>query len=83
MTACELPGRTRNGYSKSRINWSPALGRRDIALVAARPAARMDAVMIARARRLLSQPEESVTSIARLLGVSRTTLYRHLPELGS
>lgn len=43
----------------------------------------MDAEMVARARRLLTQPEESVSSIASLLGVSRATLYRHVPELKS
>lgn len=41
----------------------------------------MDAEMIARARRMLTQPEETVSSIAKLLGVSRATLYRHVPEL--
>jgi DNA invertase Pin-like site-specific DNA recombinase len=41
----------------------------------------MDAEMVARARRLLTQPEETVSSIAKLLGVSRATLYRHVPEL--
>lgn len=30
---------------------------------------------------LLTRPDESVSSIARLLGVSRTTLYKHVPEL--
>ncbi|WP_214103261.1 recombinase family protein [Acrocarpospora catenulata] len=42
----------------------------------------MDAEMVARARRLLTQPEETVASIAKLLGVSRATLYRYIPELG-
>lgn len=41
----------------------------------------MDADMVARARRLLTQPEESVSSIAKLLGVSRSTLYKYVPEL--
>lgn len=41
----------------------------------------MDAEMVARARRLLTQPEETVSSIAKLLGVGRATLYRYLPEL--
>jgi DNA invertase Pin-like site-specific DNA recombinase len=36
---------------------------------------------IRQARVLLTRPEESVASIARLLGVSRTTLYTHVPEL--
>ncbi|WP_262391815.1 recombinase family protein [Nocardiopsis sp. CNR-923] len=34
------------------------------------------------ARNLLARPENSVASIARLLGVSRSTLYKHVPELG-
>lgn len=34
------------------------------------------------ARALLREPENTVTAIARLLGVSRSTLYAHLPELG-
>ncbi|MER7453606.1 helix-turn-helix domain-containing protein [Nocardia beijingensis] len=29
----------------------------------------------------MPQPDESVSSIARLLGISRTTLYKYLPEL--
>ncbi|MBV2366467.1 recombinase family protein [Streptomonospora nanhaiensis] len=33
------------------------------------------------ARDLLSRPENSVASIARLLGVSRSTVYKHVPEL--
>lgn len=43
----------------------------------------MDAEMVARARRLLTQPEETVSSIAKLLGVSRSTLYKYVPELQS
>ncbi|WP_159850940.1 helix-turn-helix domain-containing protein [Nocardia sp. CY41] len=31
---------------------------------------------------MLTRPEESVSSIARLLGVSRSTLYKYVPELG-
>ncbi|WP_326646039.1 recombinase family protein [Streptosporangium sp. NBC_01755] len=41
----------------------------------------MDAEMVERARRLLAQPEETVSSIAKLLGVSRATLYKYVPEL--
>lgn len=37
---------------------------------------------IAHARAMLTAPEASVASIARLLGVSRSTIYKHLPELG-
>mgnify|MGYP001371620733 CR=1 FL=1 len=36
---------------------------------------------IRQARILLTRPDESVTSIAKLLGVSRGTLYKHIPEL--
>jgi DNA invertase Pin-like site-specific DNA recombinase len=36
---------------------------------------------IRQARALLTQPDESVSSIARLLGVSRATLYKHIPEI--
>jgi DNA invertase Pin-like site-specific DNA recombinase len=33
------------------------------------------------ARTLLTQPENSVSSIAKLLGVSRSTIYKYVPEL--
>ncbi len=33
------------------------------------------------ARDLLARPENSVSSIARLLGVSRSTVYKHVPDL--
>ncbi|WP_279634831.1 recombinase family protein [Streptomyces tirandamycinicus] len=36
---------------------------------------------IRHARALLAQPENTITSIAKLLGVSRTTLYKYVPEL--
>lgn len=36
---------------------------------------------IRQARIMLTQPEESVSSIARLLGVSRSTIYKYVPEL--
>ncbi|WP_331763547.1 recombinase family protein (plasmid) [Streptomyces hirsutus] len=35
------------------------------------------------ARALLAQPENTITSIAKLLGVSRTTLYKYVPELAT
>ncbi|MEV7011987.1 recombinase family protein [Streptosporangium sp. NPDC051022] len=38
---------------------------------------------IRHARDLLSRPDNTVSSIARLLGVSRSTLYKHVPELAS
>uniref|UniRef100_UPI001C3F333C helix-turn-helix domain-containing protein n=1 Tax=Nocardia brevicatena TaxID=37327 RepID=UPI001C3F333C len=41
----------------------------------------MTAEQIRQARMLLARPDESVSSIARLLGVSRTTLYKYVPEL--
>ena len=34
------------------------------------------------ARAMLARPENSVASIARMLNVSRSTLYKHVPELG-
>ncbi|MDQ1749564.1 MAG: hypothetical protein QOE71_620 [Pseudonocardiales bacterium] len=33
------------------------------------------------ARDLLTRPDNTVASIARLLGVSRSTLYKHIPEI--
>jgi hypothetical protein len=36
---------------------------------------------IAYALTLLAEPDRSMGSIAKLLGVSRATLYQHLPEL--
>ena len=38
---------------------------------------------IRQARTLLAAPDASVSSIARLLNVSRTTLYRYVPELSA
>ncbi|MEU6593271.1 recombinase family protein [Streptomyces sp. NPDC046881] len=38
---------------------------------------------IRHARALLAQPENTITSIAKLLGVSRTTLYKYVPELAA
>lgn len=35
------------------------------------------------ARALLTQPEATVSSIARLLNVSRSTIYKYVPELAS
>lgn len=37
---------------------------------------------IRNARDLLTRPDSTVTSIAKLLGVSRNTIYKYLPELG-
>ncbi|WP_067792541.1 helix-turn-helix domain-containing protein [Actinomadura formosensis] len=36
---------------------------------------------IRNARDLLTRPENTVSSIARLLGVSRSTIYKYVPEL--
>ncbi|WP_433227928.1 helix-turn-helix domain-containing protein [Actinomadura formosensis] len=36
---------------------------------------------IRNARDLLTRPEDTVSSIARLLGVSRSTIYKYVPEL--
>jgi DNA invertase Pin-like site-specific DNA recombinase len=35
---------------------------------------------IRHARALLTSPDNTISSIARLLGVSRSTIYRHVPE---
>ncbi|WP_406272990.1 helix-turn-helix domain-containing protein [Nocardia sp. NBC_00881] len=40
----------------------------------------MTGEQVRQARALLTRPDESVSSIARLLGISRTTLYKYLPE---
>ncbi|MFV2195466.1 helix-turn-helix domain-containing protein [Nocardiopsis sp. LOL_012] len=47
-----------------------------------RPTA-MTPEQIRHARDLLTRPDNPVASIARLLGVSRSTLYKHVPELSS
>ncbi len=41
----------------------------------------LTAEQVRHARQLLTEPTNTVTSIARLLGVSRSTLYAHVPEL--
>ncbi|MCD0445909.1 recombinase family protein [Glycomyces sp. A-F 0318] len=41
----------------------------------------VDAQLLAQARDLLPNPEHSIKSIARLLGVSAGTLYNHIPDL--
>lgn len=41
----------------------------------------MTAEQIRHARQLLAEPENTVASIARLLGVSRNTIYKYVPEL--
>ncbi|MFD3427426.1 helix-turn-helix domain-containing protein [Nocardia fluminea] len=38
---------------------------------------------IRQARAILTRPEETVSSVARLLGVSRSTIYKYVPELTS
>jgi DNA invertase Pin-like site-specific DNA recombinase len=42
----------------------------------------MTAEQIRQARAILTRPEETVSSVARLLGVSRSTIYKYVPELG-
>jgi hypothetical protein len=37
---------------------------------------------IRHARDLLARPDNTVSSIARLLNVSRSTIYKYVPELG-
>jgi len=41
----------------------------------------MTAEQIRHARDLLTRPENTVSSIARLLNVSRSTIYKYVPEL--
>ena len=43
----------------------------------------MTGEQIRQARDLLTLPVNSISSIARLLGVSRSTIYKHLPELAN
>ena len=43
----------------------------------------MTGEQIRQARDLLTVPGNSISSIARLLGVSRSTIYKHLPELAN
>ncbi|MGV9544118.1 recombinase family protein [Nocardia beijingensis] len=42
----------------------------------------MTTEQIRQARAILTRPEETVSSVARLLGVSRSTIYQYVPELG-
>jgi predicted transcriptional regulator len=41
----------------------------------------MTAEQIRHARDLLTRPDNTVSSIARLLGVSRATVYKYVPEV--
>ena len=41
----------------------------------------MTAGQIRHARDLLARPDSAVSSIARLLGVSRATIYKYVPEV--
>jgi predicted transcriptional regulator len=41
----------------------------------------MTAEQIRHARDLLTRPDNTVSSIARLLGVSRATIYKYVPEV--
>jgi len=41
----------------------------------------MTAEQIRHARDLLTRPDNTVSTIARLLGVSRATIYKYVPEL--
>jgi DNA invertase Pin-like site-specific DNA recombinase len=43
----------------------------------------MTAEQIQHARDLLARPDNTVSSIARLLGVSRATIYKYVPELAN
>lgn len=61
---------TREGLAAARAN-GVRLGR---------PPA-MTPEQVRHARDLLSRPENTISSIARLLGVSRSTIYKYVPEL--
>ena len=41
----------------------------------------MTAEQIRHARDLLTRPDNTVSSIARLLGVSRATIYKYVPDV--
>jgi transposase-like protein len=41
----------------------------------------MTSEQILHARAMLAQPDATIASIARLLGISRATLYKYVPEL--
>jgi DNA invertase Pin-like site-specific DNA recombinase len=43
----------------------------------------MTAEQVQHARDLLARPDNTVSSIARLLGVSRATIYKYVPEIAS
>ncbi|MFI6742297.1 helix-turn-helix domain-containing protein [Nonomuraea sp. NPDC050451] len=48
-----------------------------------RPAPAMHPGQVGHARALLTQPDVTIASIARLLGVSRATIYKYVPQLKS
>lgn len=43
----------------------------------------MSAEQVRHARAMLTDPEATVTSISKLIGVSRTTLYKYVPGLSA
>ena len=53
----------------------------DAARARGRAWAAMTAGQIRHARDLLTRPDSTVSSIARLLGVSRATIYKYVPEV--
>ncbi|MFD4403888.1 helix-turn-helix domain-containing protein [Nocardia sp. NPDC058499] len=71
----EVSTTTPGGRLVFHVFAAPARGQR-----LGRPPAMSDE-QIRQARALLTGPDESVFSIARLPGVSRTTLYKYVPEL--
>ena len=82
---CSSVRRARGVHSRAdRRRHERGPGRRPRPRAASRPRPpAMNAEQIRQARAMLTRPDESVSSIARLLGVSRSTLYKHLPELGT
>ncbi|MFF4352861.1 acyltransferase family protein [Streptomyces sp. NPDC001530] len=67
-------------FSAGRSRWKGLDAARAHGVRIGRPPT-MTEEQVRHARDLLARPESTVTSIAELLGVSRTTIYHHVPEL--
>src|SRR5664280_3906508 len=75
------PGRVHPRAHRRRHPRGPGCNPRPVGDRLGRPPS-LTAEQVRQARALLTRPENSVAAIARLLGVSRSTLYKHIPELG-
>jgi DNA invertase Pin-like site-specific DNA recombinase len=74
----QVGGRLRADVGHGRMRaWTPHA---PAASASAGPPA-MTPEQVGHARAMLAQPKASIASIARLLGVSRSTLYKYVPEL--